>query len=133
MDKAREEYNKGLRTLRSKELEFADALAELDDGRLNVEDGKTKLADYQSMTKQIEGYDGSVLGRNANVALASTKSPIVVMGKIKYTMSLLFVIVGLFVCYSTISRIVYAAILYNVSPFFTIYTLSFLVLGNFSF
>lgn len=107
LDAAREEYNRALGALSAKEAELADAMVELDKGRKDVEDGKKKLAEYKDMVKEIETYDNAILGRNANAALASTLVPMKVMSKIKYTLSILFVIVGLFVCYSAISRIIF--------------------------
>ena len=45
--------------------------------------------------------------RELSPAISSTKDPVEIMAKVKYTLSLMFVIVGLFVCYSAVSRIVY--------------------------
>lgn len=48
----------------------------------------------------------SVLGRKANAAMGSATVPNQIMDKVKYTLAFLFVLVGVFVCYSAISRIV---------------------------
>lgn len=45
--------------------------------------------------------------RELSPAIISTKDPMEIMSKVKYTLSLMFVIVGLFVCYSAVSRIIY--------------------------
>lgn len=55
----------------------------------------------------LESYDGSVLGRDNNAGVTASLVPGAIMTKIKYTLSVLFVLIGIFVCYSAISRIVY--------------------------
>ena len=52
-------------------------------------------------------YDCSLIGRYSNAAIITTESPRRIMTTIKYTLSGFFVIVGLLVCYSVVSRIVY--------------------------
>lgn len=101
------QYRRSLNTLNIKQDEFDKAVIDLDEGKQKIDDGKKLLLDYQDMTREIETYDNSILGRNANLSLAATLVPMKIMSKIKYTLSILFVIVGLFVCYSAISRIIF--------------------------
>ena len=57
-----------------------------------------------------EGYpraELSVQGRMLNASVGSTIPPKQIMEKVKYTLAYLFVLVGVFVCYSAISRTVY--------------------------
>lgn len=56
--------------------------------------------------------DASVLGRKANAALGSSTVPTEIMNKVRYTLAFLFVLVGIFVCYSAISRIVFEQTVY---------------------
>ena len=55
----------------------------------------------------LKPYDCTILGRNSNAAVGSAAIPSDIMSKVKYTLSCLFVLVGLLVCYSAVSRIVF--------------------------
>lgn len=65
--------------------------------------------DYRNanLPEGCKTYSCVLLERELSPAISSTKDPIEIMAKVKYTLSLMFVIVGLFVCYSAVSRIVY--------------------------
>lgn len=57
-----------------------------------------------------QGYKAckcQLFGRDLNAGLAAAKNPGQIMSTVKYSLSIMFVIVGLFVCYSAVSRIVY--------------------------
>ena len=60
-----------------------------------------------SLPEGYRAYRCILSERELSPAISSTKDPMQIMAKVKYTLSLMFVIVGLFVCYSAVSRIVY--------------------------
>lgn len=47
------------------------------------------------------------MGRKVNSGVVSSYVPSEIMGKVRYSLALSFVLVGLFVCYSVMSRLVY--------------------------
>ena len=107
VDEGLKEYEEALALLNSMQFDPTNAYRELEEGKSKIAEANDKLAQYQDMTKEIEAYDNAILGRNANPALASSKVPIQIMNNIKFSLAVIFVIVGVFVCYSVISRIVF--------------------------
>ena len=60
-----------------------------------------------NLSEGYKTYRCTLAERELSPAITATKDPMEIMVKVKYTLSLMFVIVGLFVCYSAVSRIVY--------------------------
>ena len=87
--------------------DLADAQADIEDGKQKIKDNKDKINDFDSQTEDLKAYDITLLGREFNAGIASAGVPADIMGKIKFTLALLFVIVGMLVTYSALSRSVY--------------------------
>ena len=107
-------YEKGLVEIEENKKLIAQAKIDLVNGKKKLEEGKEELAiakskakDFDKKISEIELYDITLLGRNLNASVGSAIVPTEILGSLKYTMALLFVIVGVFVCYSALSRSVY--------------------------
>ncbi|MDO5440918.1 MAG: FtsX-like permease family protein, partial [Erysipelotrichaceae bacterium] len=93
--------------IKQAKLDVIEGKKKLEDGKEELEIAKNKVKDFDKKIEEIEHYDITLLGRNLNGGVASTTPPIDMMSSIKYTMVLLFIVVGVFVCYSALSRSVY--------------------------
>ena len=112
------EYNNGLaelakneKLLKQAKIDLADGKKKLAEGKEDLRIAKNKAKDFDNKVSEIERYNIASLGRNMNAGFASTVVPADMMSSIKYTMVLLFVIVGIFVCYSALSRNVHDQII----------------------
>ncbi|MDO5448469.1 MAG: hypothetical protein Q4F70_02550 [Clostridia bacterium] len=81
--------------------------AELQAAIDEYEKGKVKLGDLKTATGNIVAYDAAAMARDYNGGLVVCNSVKNVFDKMRYTMAALFIIVGLLVCYSAVSRMVY--------------------------
>lgn len=102
-----DEYNKNLKLLKNNERKIKNGWKELDEGYLDIIDAQKKLKELDDKLPVLDKYDSNILGRNSNAGVASAVVPTNIINNIKYTMAFLFVLVGAFVCYSALSRIVY--------------------------
>ncbi len=98
---------------------FADVLTELesllkdvDQLKLNINGQRVAFSEIPNMlnnlkeTFQKNGRNAFVLDRAHNGGVIMAKMLMDILGKLRYSMAALFVIVGLLVCYTAISRIV---------------------------
>lgn len=102
-----EEYYKNLKLINEKQIELNDGRIKLADARKELEQGKEDIKELNDALDDIKPYDYNLLGRSSNGGIASSLVPSQIMGNVKYTMALLFVLVGVFVCYSALSRTVF--------------------------
>lgn len=102
-----EEYYKNLKLINEKQIELNDGRKKLADARKELEQGKEDIKELNDALNDIKAYDYNLLGRSSNGGIASSLVPSQIMGNVKYTMALLFVLVGVFVCYSALSRTVF--------------------------
>lgn len=102
-----EEYYKNLKLINEKQIELNDGRIKLADARKELEQGKEDIKKLNDALDDIKAYDYNLLGRSSNGGIASSLVPSQIMGNVKYTMALLFVLVGVFVCYSALSRTVF--------------------------
>ncbi|MDO4806954.1 MAG: hypothetical protein Q4A07_06875 [Coriobacteriales bacterium] len=77
--------------------------AELDDGKVQLEDAKEQF-------NKMVAYEWVVLPRQANGSVQGLVMITSMMDNVKWAMASLFILVGLFVCYSAISRLVHEQI-----------------------
>lgn len=115
------EYNSSLKLIQEKEIELAngkkdlekakidliDAKNKLKDGELELVEGKKAYQDYLDATKDIKEYDAAFVGRESNFSILGVGIVKDIINKLKYTMAVLFVVVGIFVSYSSMSRLVH--------------------------
>ncbi len=100
-------YYKNLRLLNDKQNELKDGRIKLEDAKKELEQKKKDIKKLDDALDNIKTYDYNLLGRSSNGGIASSQIPSQIMGNVKYTMALLFVLVGIFVCYSALSRTVF--------------------------
>ncbi|MCR5582392.1 MAG: FtsX-like permease family protein [Eggerthellaceae bacterium] len=102
-------------SLESGRAELAQGQTELDEKKAELEDAKSQIAEKESdlsfakeklQDLKDADYDWVVLTRSANGGIISIREYVDVVGRLRISMALLFVFVGLFVCYSAISRLV---------------------------
>lgn len=115
-----QELADGKALLEQKKQELADGKAQLEDAKaqvaqakeqvaqakVQITDAKAQLADAKERLSQMGEYDWSVSGRSDNASVLLVNSYHDVTDRLRLTMASLFLLVGLFVCYTAISRIV---------------------------
>ncbi|MCR5583246.1 MAG: hypothetical protein K6F70_06575, partial [Eggerthellaceae bacterium] len=117
-----EKVSEGRREIASAESQLASGRSELEEGRATLgqkrsglEEGKSQLAEKQAefdaALEKLEDlrnaeYPWTVMTRASNGGQISVGTFIDVVGQLRVSMASLFVFVGLFVCYSAISRLV---------------------------
>ncbi len=111
--RARAELADAIKTYEEKKLELEDGKKELEDAKKTViekrqqlEDAKKELEDAKKKLDEMEEYEWIVLARPENGGVNSLNTIKVMMGNVRWAMALLFVLVGLFVCYSAVARLV---------------------------
>lgn len=92
-------YNTGLQQLEEGKAQLEQAKADYAAGQVQLQSGKDQLT-------QMVYYGWTVTGRDTNASSAVVTSYNDVSNRLRYTMASLFLIVGLFVCYVAVSRIV---------------------------
>lgn len=115
------EYIEGTEALKKAEIELAEGKAQIDAGQKTVEetllsieagkaelaDGKKKVADGEKSLSEMIKYDTWQIEKrteNSNFYLLSNAGS--VGDKLSFSMAMLFVFVGVMICYTSLSRIV---------------------------
>lgn len=93
--------------LKDKSAELEQGRTDIENGRAELSDAKAKLEDARKISENISELGYSFVSRVQNGGTATALTIADVYFKIRYSMALLFVIVGMLVCYSAVSRIVY--------------------------
>ena len=105
-----QQINNGRETLAEKEKALEDGKQTLAEKEKALEDGKADFADAKKQFDKLIEYEWVVLSRMDNGGMQGVKTIYSMMDSVKWAMALLFVLVGLFVCYSAISRLVHEQI-----------------------
>ncbi len=114
------EIDAGWQTIQEKELlieqkeeeleeskaKLAAAKEEYEQGTADYEENEQQVRKLESQAAEFKEYGCTIATRAQNAGASSAAMIIDVFSRIRYNMASLFVIVGLFVCYSAISRIV---------------------------
>lgn len=79
---------------------------QLEESKKKYEDGKAKLEDYEKQLSKIKDYDWTVLSREDNGGVLMMNQFSGLTENLRFSMAALFIIIGLLVSYSSISRIV---------------------------
>ncbi|MGN1095431.1 MAG: FtsX-like permease family protein, partial [Eubacteriales bacterium] len=128
MQKAKDELQEGKEKLLQSEKELSDGKAELIDAKAQLEEGKSKLeqskaelekgisdiekakselANAKDTLAKLEGHDSwTIQNRRNNVGYQIADMTSGIGKKLCYSLSILFVFVGVMVCYTSLSRIV---------------------------
>lgn len=107
----------GEKEIRDGKAQLEEKTAELEEGKKTIEqksteleEGKQKLEDAKEQFNQMIEYEWVVLPRQANGSVQGLTMVSSMMDNVKWAMASLFILVGLFVCYSAISRLVHEQI-----------------------
>lgn len=102
------ELESGRSELAAGQAELAQKKADLEDAKSRIAEKESELSSAKANVEDLRAteYDWTVLSRSANGGVVSIREYVDVIGKLRISMALLFVFVGLFVCYSAISRLV---------------------------
>ena len=100
----------GEQSISDGEQKIADGEADLDKARADVADAEAKVADNQEKVDQMKKYDWSVSARYESAGAVEVETFSGVTNRLSFSMAALFVIVGLLVSYSAVSRIVHEQI-----------------------
>lgn len=73
--------------------------------------GDSKIEDIKKTLRSVRAYDVSTLTRESNIACRAANNSVSIFKNVKVSMAMLFVIVGLLICYSAISRTVHEHII----------------------
>ncbi|MDO4537354.1 MAG: FtsX-like permease family protein, partial [Coriobacteriales bacterium] len=92
------------------EKQLADSKTQLDEKTQELEQKKSEFNDAKEAFKSMVEYEWVVTPRNENGGMQLADSTVQIMDRVRWAMASLFIIVGLFVCYSAISRLVYEQI-----------------------
>ncbi|MBR3226539.1 MAG: hypothetical protein IKF78_14590 [Atopobiaceae bacterium] len=106
-----QELDSGKETLKDKTQELEDGKKEIADKTKELQDGKNKYADAEKQFKDMVQYEWVVLPRQGLGSVMGLIMITSMMDNVKWAMALLFILVGLFVCYSAISRLVHEQII----------------------
>lgn len=100
------ELANGKGTLAEKKAELEKAKKTLDEKRAELEGAKQKLSSAREKATGMERYEWAVSPRLENGGVQTIENVSTMMNSLRWAMASLFVLVGLFVCYSAISRLV---------------------------
>lgn len=100
------EYNSGKVQLEDARRELEEAREKLEQAQKDLDEAKKKYADAKEQFDEMKEYDWLVLARLEVGSVSSVDMMTTIQGRMRWAMALLFVLVGLFVCYSAVSRLV---------------------------
>lgn len=93
--------------LKDKTRELEDGKTELEEKSKELEDGKADLQTAKDKFAEMVEYEWVVMPRRDNGGVQQVKTMSVMINNVSWAMALLFILVGLFVAYSAISRLVH--------------------------
>ncbi|MBQ3301752.1 MAG: hypothetical protein IJH04_06385, partial [Eggerthellaceae bacterium] len=92
------------------QTQLDSVIAQVADGKAQVEEKKPQLEQAKAQLSSMTEYDWSVVGRSYNGGVTEVATLSAVTKSLSLSMAALFVIVGLLVSYSAVSRIVHEQI-----------------------
>lgn len=108
-----DEYYEGEETLNDLEEQLAEgkeqlaeAKTKLAEATVQLDEGKAQLESVKANFSQMREYGWSISGRSDNTSSIGMLAFRDSTDRLRYSMALVFIIVGLLVCYSAVSRIV---------------------------
>ena len=104
----------GLAELQSGQAQIAEAQTQIDEKRTELQEATDKLQDSVDALEQAQErvnstseMDWTVRSVRFNTTMRATEKAVVTLKNLRFTMASLFIIVGLLVCYSAVSRIIH--------------------------
>ena len=106
-----QELEKARAQLAEQTKNLENGKAQLADGEKKLAEGKKKLDELKKQFNKLEAFEWVIMPRQANGTVMAFNTVASMMDNVKWAMALLFILVGLFVCYSAISRLVHEQII----------------------
>ena len=100
LDDSKAAAEQGQKDLEEGRAEFEEKTKELEDGKAQLEEGKQQLS-------KLKQYEWVVMSRLENGGMQGVTTVSDMMLQMRWAMASLFIVVGMFVCYSAISRLVH--------------------------
>ncbi|WP_322354829.1 ABC transporter permease [Paratractidigestivibacter sp.] len=104
----------GLSQVQDGQAQISDSQAQIDEKRTELQKATEKLQESEAKLKEAQArvdstseMEWAVRGVRFNTAMRSTEKAVGSLENLRFAMASLFVIVGLLVCYSAVSRIVH--------------------------
>ncbi len=110
LQSAQRELEDGKQTLKDKTKELEDGKQAIQDKNKELEEGKASYKDAQDKFDNMVEYHWTVLPRQAIAGIQALTIVSTMLENVKWAMASLFILVGLFVCYSAISRLAHEQI-----------------------
>lgn len=110
LDAAKQQIASGQAQLLEKKQQLEDGKQQYEQGKQQYEAGRQQLEDGKRKLESMKEYGWFVTAREYNGGVQSVVAMGNVTDSLRFSMAALFVIVGLLVCYSAVSRIVHEQI-----------------------
>lgn len=114
IDAKKKEIAEGRSKIKKYEKQYSEAKKkisraeeQLRNARVQYDAKRAEAEEYIGALPELIKYDCNISTREQNAGFVATIVATDAMGKLRYTMAALFVVVGLLVCYSAVSRIVH--------------------------
>lgn len=105
------EYNANKDLFEQKKRELAEGKKLVEEKTKELESGKSSLAEGKDMLNQLVEYEWLVTQRQDIGGIQASERMMGMIYNARWAMASLFILVGLFVCYSAISRLIYEEII----------------------
>lgn len=99
-------YNESKKLDDSKQ-QLKDAISNLNDAKENLSTSKKDYNDYLDATSAVKAYEATLIGGQTNHSIVSSKLVVNVISQVRNALAILFLIVGVFVSYTSTARLVY--------------------------
>ena len=129
IEEVEDRINESLAEVERNEAQVNSSQSSLNSGRQQINEGKKQIEDYQAqldkMKELLEGntarqlsvaaselkdYSSAILTKSNNPTSASSLTLVEIFNGVKFSLAALFFIVGILVCYSALSRIIFSHI-----------------------
>lgn len=129
IDEVEEQINQSLDEIRKNEAQVNNSQAQLNSGRQQINEGKKQIEDYQAQldkmkelfegsttrqlavaTSELKDYSSAILTKYNNPTSVTGMTMVEIFNGIRFSLAALFFIVGILVCYSALSRLIFSHI-----------------------
>ena len=129
VEEVEERLAESLAEVEKNEAQVNSSQATLNSGRRQINEGKKQIEDYQAQldkmkelldsnaarqlsvaTSDLKDYSSAILTKSNNPTSASSMTLVDIFNGVKFSLAALFFIVGILVCYSALSRIIFSHI-----------------------
>lgn len=129
VEEVEERLNESMAEVEANEAQVNDSQAQLNSGRQQINEGKKQIADYQAQldkmkelfegsttrqlavaTSELKDYSSAILTKYNNPTSVTGMTMVEIFNGIRFSLAALFFIVGILVCYSALSRLIFSHI-----------------------